>query len=177
MEIKNYAQIIKNLHKEITAKIAEVMNNANVSEVDLLGSDADHAFMIGYYNDDVVEMEVSKVYLNDGVLELDVIYVFPDDDGHDVSEEYKVINANDFTSIIPCAGIGDVLDSVRQVLNKSAEDRYVLLYDGEEDSNGFSTSNLDAAINAAIQDYEEGGYSTIEILDSSTNRIVWTTDD
>ena len=177
MEFKNYAQIIRNLHKEITAKIAEVMNNANVTEVDLLGSDADHAFVVGYYNDDVVEMEVSRVYLNDGLLELDVIYAFPEDEEHDVADEYNVIGANDFTKIIPCTGISDVLDSVCQVLNKSAEDRYVLLYDGEEDSNGFSTSNLDAAINAAIQDYEEGGYSTIEILDSSTNRIVWTTDD
>lgn len=175
--MKNYTQIIRNLHKEITAKIAEMMNNANVTEVDLLGSDADHAFVIGFYNDDVVEMEVSRVYLNDGLLELDIIYLFPDDEDYEVSEKYNVIAANDFTNIIPCAGISDVLDSVRQVLNKSAEDKYVLLYDGEEDSNGFSTSNLNAAINAAIQDYEEGGYSTIEILDSSTNRIVWTTDD
>jgi hypothetical protein len=70
-----------------------------------------------------------------------------------------------------------VKESVRRVLNENTKDRYVLVYDGEEDYNGFSTSNLNAAINAAIQDYEEGGYSTIEILDLSTNRIVWTTDD
>lgn len=70
-----------------------------------------------------------------------------------------------------------VKESVNRVLNESTQDRYVLVYDGEEDYNGFSTSNLNAAIDAAIQDYEEGGYSTIEILDLATNRIVWTTDD
>ena len=59
----------------------------------------------------------------------------------------------------------------------NTKDKYVLLYDGEEDYNGFSTSNLNAAINAATQDYEEGGYSTIEILDLTTNRVVWTTDE
>ena len=70
-----------------------------------------------------------------------------------------------------------IAESVKRVLNESRKDRYVLVYDGEEDYNGFSTSNLNAAINAAIQDYEEGGYSTIEILDSLSDRIVWTTDD
>ena len=70
-----------------------------------------------------------------------------------------------------------VKETVKRVLNESTKDRYVLVYDGEEDYNSFSTSNLNAAINAAIQDYEEGGHSTIEILDSLSGRIVWTTDD
>ena len=64
-----------------------------------------------------------------------------------------------------------VKETVKRVLNESTKDRYVLVYDGEEDYNSFSTSNLNAAINAAIQDYEEGGHSTIEILDSLSGRI------
>lgn len=72
----------------------------------------------------------------------------------------------------------DVAKVVKKRLNESDDEcRYVLVYDGDIDYNGFCTSNINAAINAAINDYEEGGYDTIEILDKMTDRIVWTTDE
>lgn len=52
-------------------------------------------------------------------------------------------------------------------------DRYVLIYDGEQTNDAFKTHNLQAAIDAAIKDYEYGGYDTIEIFDSVENRIIW----
>lgn len=69
-------------------------------------------------------------------------------------------------------GMSDWYDELENGLN---EERYVELF--EDDEEGFASDNLNAVISACVQDYEEGGYTTIDILDRETNEIVWSTDD
>lgn len=54
------------------------------------------------------------------------------------------------------------------------DDRYTLKYDGT-DYPEFKTYSLNAAINAAMADYETGQYSKIEIYDNAQEKVVWST--
>ena len=124
MNKKDFYNDIKHLHKEIVAEIVALMVEHNVTEVDLLGSNADHAYVAGWPGDgaDIQEMEVGKVYLEDGTIELDVILDIDteelaeqNEDG-DISDAYQCWSATDFTHFKPCAGIEMVYESVYQVL-------------------------------------------------------------
>ena len=119
MEHKDYYKQRVELHKECVNNIINMMVDKGVDEVDLLGSNADHAFVMGSPD---MEMEVSRVYYKDGQLELDVILDIDTDklaesneDG-DISAAYQVIKANDFSKVMACAGIDSVYESVYQVL-------------------------------------------------------------
>lgn len=127
MEKKDFYGDIQHLHKMIVAEIVALMVEHDVDEVDLLGSNADHAFVCGYSGDgaDVMEMEVSRVYLEDGTITLDVILDIDTDelaeqneDG-DIGDAYQCWKANDFVHFKPCAGIEMVYESVYQVLEQN----------------------------------------------------------
>lgn len=127
MEKKDFYGDIKHLHKVIVAEIAALMAEHGVDEVDLLGSNADHAFVCGYpdKNSDVMEMEVSCVYWEDGQVVLDVILDIDTDElaeqneGGDIGDAYQCWSANDFTHFKACSGIEMVYESVWQVLEQN----------------------------------------------------------
>ena len=124
MEHKEYYQSIKNLHNEIVAEIVKLMAEHHVAEVDLLDSNADHAYVTGYPSDGAgaMTLEVNKVYLKDDTIELDVILDVDTEElaesnpNGDISDAFRVYRADDFYHIIPCAGIEQVYESVYQVL-------------------------------------------------------------
>ena len=131
MEHKNFYPEIKDLHKQIVAEIVALMVEYNVDEVDLLGSSADHAFIIGVpdfdWDCDYMEAEVSKVYYEDNQIKLDVIWDIDTDDylernpneNDDIGDIYSVVEANDFQKVVPCAGIDGVYEAVWQVLKEN----------------------------------------------------------
>ncbi len=128
MEKKDFYGDIRNLHKEIVAEIVKLMVEHDVTEVDLLGSSADHAYVIGAPFDwdvDYMEAEVSKVYYEDGQLVLDVCWdidtfeLAEQNENGDIGDAYTDVKANDFTCIKPCAGIDSVYESVWQVLEQN----------------------------------------------------------
>jgi len=126
MEKKDFYGDIKYLHKVIVAEIVALMVEHSVTEVDLLGSDCDHAYVTGYPGDGagVMEVEVSKVYYRDCQLWLDVILDIDTDElaeqneNGDIGDAYQCWRANDFEHFKPCAGIEMVYDSVWQVLEQ-----------------------------------------------------------
>lgn len=129
MEKKDFYGDITHLHKVIVAEIVHLMVEHDVMEVDLLGSSADHAYVIGVpdfdWDVDYMEAEVSKVYYEDGQLVLDVCWDIATDEqaerneNGDIGDAYTDVKANDFTRIKPCAGIETVYDSVWQVLEQN----------------------------------------------------------
>lgn len=124
MEHKDFYADIKDLHKDIVAETVALMVEHGVTEVDLLGSDCDHAYVVGYPGDgaDVMEMEVSKVYYRDCQLWLDVILdidteeLAAQNENGDIGDAYQCWRANDFEHFKPCGGIEMVYESVWQVL-------------------------------------------------------------
>ena len=128
MEMKDFYSEITHLHKVIVAEIVKLMVDHEVyDEVDLLGSDCDHAYVTGYPGDgaDVQEMEVSKVYLKDGTIWLDVILDVDTDElaaqneNGDIGDAYQCWKAVDFTHFKPCCGIEMVYESVYQLLEQN----------------------------------------------------------
>lgn len=128
MEKKDFYGDIRELHKEIVAEIVHLMVEHDVTEVDLAGSSADHAYVIGVpdfdWDVDYMEAEVLKVYYEDGQLVLDVCWDIDTDElaerneNGDIGDAYTDIKANDFLRIKPCAGIEMVYESVFQVLEQ-----------------------------------------------------------
>ena len=126
MKKKDYYQQRVELHKNCVADIVAMMADKGVTEVDLLGSSADHAFVMGTpdfdWDVDYMEMEVSRVYYRDGQLELDVVLDVDTDElaerneNGDISSAYQLIKANDFSKVMAAAGIDSVYDAVYQVL-------------------------------------------------------------
>jgi len=127
MKHKDFYAEIMNLHKNIVAETVALMVEHGVKEVELLGSDCDHAYIVGYPGDgaDVMEMEVNKVYYRDCQLMLDVILdidteeLAEQSENGDIGDAYQCWRANDFEHFKPCGGIEMVYESVWQVLNKS----------------------------------------------------------
>lgn len=124
MKHKDFYADIKELHKNIVAETVALMVEHGVTEIDLLGSDCDHAYVMGYPGDgaDVMEMEVSKVYYRDCQLWLDVILdidteeLAEQNENGDIGDAYQCWRANDFEHFKPCGGIELVYESVWQVL-------------------------------------------------------------
>lgn len=127
MEHKDFYEDIKDLHKNIVAETVALMVEHGVMEVDLLGSDCDHAYVVGYPGNGagVMEMEVSKVYYKDCQLWLDVILdidteeLAAQNENGDIGDAYQCWRANEFGLIKACGGIEMVYESVWQVLNKN----------------------------------------------------------
>ena len=116
MKYENFRQDLLDLHTKMVKAIADLMKEHNVTEVDLLGSDASHAFVAGFEADDVVELEVNKVYLNDkGEVILDVI---KETEKEDEPDEYFMLPAMDYAHIMMCGGMHWVYESVREALEE-----------------------------------------------------------
>ena len=128
MEQKNFYGEIKHLHKNIVAEIFALMVENNKAVIDLAGSEAPHAFIVGVpdfdWDMDYVEAEVMSVILEDGKIKLDINWNIDSDeylDEHpnendDIGDLYSVVEANDFERIVPCAGISSVYDAVWEYL-------------------------------------------------------------
>ena len=124
MKHKDFYSDIKHLHKEVVAEIVALMVEHDVTEVDLAGSAADHAFIVGTpdfdWDCDYMEAEVLTVNIKDGQLYLDINWDIDSeeiaDENGDIGAAYSDVMANDFEKIIPCAGIDSVYESVYQVL-------------------------------------------------------------
>jgi hypothetical protein len=128
MEKKNFYGDIKTLHKKVVAEILALMVEHNKAVVDLAGSEAPHAFVVGVpefdYDMDYMEAEVLKVILEDGKVMFDINWDMDSDeyleqhpnDNDDIGDLYSVVDANDFEKLIPCAGISSVYEAVWEYL-------------------------------------------------------------
>ena len=124
MDKKNFYGDIKNLHKQVVAEIKKIMLEKNKRVVDLAGSEAPHAFIIGVPDFDAdidyMEAEVLKVILEDNQVKFDInwdmdsdeyLEEHPNENG-DIGDLYVVVDATDFEKLIPCAGIETVYQAV-----------------------------------------------------------------
>lgn len=128
MEQKNFYGEVKNLHNQIVAEIKQMMIDHNKAVVDLAGSQAPHAFIIGVPDFDMdldyMEAEVLSVILEDDKIKLDINWNIDSEEyledhpneNDDIGDLYAVVEANDFEKLLPCAGISGVYDSVWEYL-------------------------------------------------------------
>ena len=128
MEQKNPYLQVKNLHNEIVAEIKQMMIDHNKAVVDLAGSEAPHAFIVGVpaFDPEIGCMyaEVMAVILENDKIKLDINWDMDSDYylehypnwNEDISDLYAVVEANDFERIVPCAGISSVYDAVWEYL-------------------------------------------------------------
>lgn len=137
MDKKNFYGDIKNLHKQVVAEIKKIMLEKKKAVVDLAGSEAPHAFIIGVPDFDAdidyMEAEVLKVILEDNQVKFDInwdmdsdeyLEEHPNENG-DIGDLYVVVDATDFEKLIPCAGIDSVYEAVWEYLEYG--------YKGDED--------------------------------------------
>ena len=113
------------------------MLEKNKRVVDLAGSQASHAYIIGVpdfnWDIDYVEAEVLKVILEDNQVKLDINWDIDSEDyldvcpntNDDIGDLYVVVNADDFERLVPCAGIDSVYEAVWEYLEYG--------YKGDED--------------------------------------------
>jgi hypothetical protein len=104
------------------------MVDHNKRVVDLAGSQAPHAFIVGVpdfdWDIDYIEAEVLKVSIEDGHIEFDVNWDIDTEEylaqnpneNDDIGELYQSIPANDFEKIMPCAGVSSVYEAVYEYL-------------------------------------------------------------
>ena len=137
MDKKNFYGEIKNLHKQIVAEILALMVEHKKAVVDLAGSQAPHAFIIGVpdfnWDIDYVEAEVLKVILEDNQVKLDINWDIDSENyldvcpntNDDIGDLYAIVDADDFERLVPCAGIDSVYEAVWEYLEYG--------YKGDED--------------------------------------------
>jgi hypothetical protein len=128
MDKKNFNFQVKTLHNEIVAEIKKVMLEHNKAVVDLAGSPAPHAFIVGVPDFDAdldyMEAEVLSVILEDDKIKFDINWDLDSEEylenypneNDDIGDLYEVVNADDFEKLLPCAGISGVYDSVCEYL-------------------------------------------------------------
>ena len=139
MERKEFFNGIKTLHNNVVAEIKKLMTEHHMVRIDLAGSAAPHAYIIGVpdfdWDTDYIEAEVLKVQVIDGNVELDINWGIdsekyleknPNENG-DIGDLYQVVGANDFERVIPCAGIDSVYQAVWEYFKYG--------YTGDEDVN------------------------------------------
>ena len=137
MEHKDFYGDIKFLHKNIVAEIFALMVENDKEVIDLAGSPAPHAYIIGVpdfdWDIDYIEAEVLKVIIEDGHIEFDVNWNIDTEEylaqnpneNDDIGDLYQSIPANDFERIVPCAGLSSVYEAVYEYLTNG--------YKGDED--------------------------------------------
>lgn len=128
MDKKNFYGNIKKLHRDIVAEISALMVEHKKAVVDLAGSQAPHAFVVGVPDFDPelgnMDAEVLKVILEDGKIKFDINWDMDSDYyleqypnwNEDIGDLYEVIDADDFDKLVPCAGISSVYESVWEYL-------------------------------------------------------------
>ena len=137
MRRKDYYSKIRNLHKQVIEDIKSLMLEKGKAVIDLAGSEAPYAFIIGVpdFNADVdyMEAEVLKVILEDDKVKFDInwdmdaeeyLEEYPNENG-DIGDLYQAVDADDFEKLIPCAGIDTVYQAVWEYLEYG--------YTGDED--------------------------------------------
>ena len=97
-----------NLHREMVDAIIELMKEHNVSFVNLLDTDASHAFVLLSIDgaDDVTEVEVNEVFLKDNSVFITTFY-----EGHE-DEDYDIGLGKD---VVTCS-IADIFESLYEHL-------------------------------------------------------------
>ena len=128
MERKDFYGDIKGLHNSIVDEIYNLMIDNNKEVIDLAGSEAPHAFIVGVpdFNADVdyMEAEVLKVILEEDTIKFDInwdmdgeeyLEKYPNENG-DIGDLYSIVEAKDFEKLIPCAGIDTVYQAVWEYL-------------------------------------------------------------
>lgn len=128
MEKKNFYGETKNLHRQIVEEIKALMIEHNKGVIDLAGSPAPHAFIVGVPEFDLdinyMEAEVMSVILEGGEVKLDINWDMDSEDylenypnkNYDIGDLYEAVDANDFEKLIPCAGISSVYEAVWEYL-------------------------------------------------------------
>ena len=132
---------IKALHSQIVDEIKQLMAWNRKAVVDLAGSEAPHAFIVGVPDFDAdldyMEAEVMAVILEDDKVKLDINWDIDSEEyleqhpneNDDIGDLYAVIDALDYEKIIPCAGIDTVYNAVWEYLE------YGYKGDNDEDIN------------------------------------------
>jgi hypothetical protein len=145
MEKKNFYGDIKFLHKNIVAEIFSLMVENGKEVIDLAGSPAPHAYIIGVpdfdWDIDYIEGEVLKVIIEDGHIEFDVNWNIDTEEylaqnpneNDDIGDLYQSIPANDFERIVPCAGLSSVYEAVYEYLENGYEGDEDEYFDEDED--------------------------------------------
>ncbi len=126
MKYRDFNREIRALHERIVQEIVNMMQEHGVDEVDLAGSSADHAYIIGVpdfdWDCDYMEAEVLKVYVENGRLVMDVNWdidsevLAESNENGDIGDAYTDVTATDYEKIKPCCGIDMVYESVYEVL-------------------------------------------------------------
>jgi hypothetical protein len=124
MEKKNYSSEIKELHHQAIEDIKAMMKEYGKAVVDLAGSSAPHAYVIGSPEFDpeigCLYAEVMAVIFEDDTIKFDInwdmdgedyLEEYPNENG-DIGDLYVVVDATDFEKLIPCAGIETVYQAV-----------------------------------------------------------------
>jgi hypothetical protein len=112
MERKDFYGDIKRLHNSIVDEIYNLMIDNNKEVIDLAGSEAPHAFIVGVpdFNADVdyMEAEVLKVILEEDTIKFDInwdmdgeeyLEKYPNENG-DIGDLYSIVEAKDFEKLI-----------------------------------------------------------------------------
>ena len=138
---KRFDKDIKGLHEQIVDEIKQLMAWNRKAVVDLAGSEAPHAFIVGVpefdADIDYMEAEVMAVILEDNQIKLDInwgldseeyLKEYPNEND-DISDLYTVVDAMDYERLLPCAGIETVYNAVWEYLE------YGYKGDNDEDIN------------------------------------------
>lgn len=138
---KRFDKDIKGLHEQIVDEIKQLMAWNRKAVVDLMGSEAPFASIVGIpefkQGNEYVEGQVFSVILEDDKIKLDVNWAIDTDEylkefpneNDDISDLYAVIDALDYDRIVPCAGIDSVYNAVWEYLE------YGYKGDNDEDIN------------------------------------------
>ena len=139
MRRKDYYSKIRNLHKQVIEDIKSLMLEKGKAVIDLAGSEAPHAFVVGVPDFDPeigsMDAEVLKVILEDDKVKFDINWDMDSDEylekypnwNEDIGDLYQVVDADDLEKLIPCAGIDTVYDAVYEYL------KYGYVGDDDED--------------------------------------------
>ena len=138
---RRFDKDIKAMHSQIVDEIKQLMVEHGKAVVDLAGSEAPHAFIVGVPDFDAdldyMEAEVMAVILEDNQIKLDINWDMDSEDyleqypneNDDIGDLYAVVDALDYEKLIPCAGIDTVYNAVWEYLE------YGYKGDNDEDIN------------------------------------------
>ena len=128
MDKKNYYNKINELHHQVVADIKKMMEDYGKVVVDLMGSPAQYAYVVGkpefMDEDEYCQADVLAVILEDNQIKLDINWGMDSDEylekypneNDDISDLYAVVDADNLGVLVPCAGIDEVYDSVYEYL-------------------------------------------------------------
>ena len=125
---RRFDKDIKAMHSQVVDEIKQLMVEHGKAVVDLAGSEAPHAYIVGVPDFDAdmdyMEAEVMAVILEDNQIKLDINWDMDSEDyleqypneNDDIGDLYAVVDALDYEKLIPCAGIDSVYNAVWEYL-------------------------------------------------------------